>query len=134
MLSPSETAPVCNGGQLKVTCTTTGSFLRWNITLVESEIIPNTYERTFTSTGLNAMREPVVVNSTIISFIRTSAKGESPLISKLLVNPISRTFNGSRVKCIELPLGRSESTVVHVMDFDYRCKYGYSCMKISLIT
>ena len=93
--------------------------------------MPNTYVRTFTSTGTNSVREPITINSTVISFIRISAEGASPLISMLLINPITRAFNRSRVKCTEILLGTSLTTVVHVMDSDYHSyhsKCGYACM------
>ena len=120
----SEIAPACNGEQLKMTCTTTGSFLQWNVTLLESEAMINSYTRTFSSGDSSSKQPSITINSTMISFVRTSAEGVSPLISTLVISPISRTFNGSRVECIELPRGTSESsfTVVHVMDFDCNCK------------
>ena len=136
MVLPSEIAPACNGEQLKVTCTTTGSFLRWNITLVEGETMPMiSYTRYIASGGPSSEQTPVITNSTMISFLRTSAEGASPLISTVVINPVSRTLNGSRVECIELPLGTSESslTVVHVMEFDHNCKLRSVMQNASLV-
>ena len=123
MVVPSEIAPACNGEQLKVTCTITGSFLGWNITLVHNETMIS-YIRIITSDGPSSEQAPVITNSTMIRFLRTSTERASPLISTVVINPISGTLNGSRVECTELPQGISESsfTVVHVMEFDYNCK------------
>ena len=63
MLSPSEVARVCPGGDLAITCSTDGSFLEWNIT--PSFTIPGQPNRTrlvFVSQDL----EPIVLN--MISF------------------------------------------------------------------
>ena len=36
---------------------------------------------------------------------------------------ITRILNGTTVKCIELATSESATTVVHVMDLNFQCKY-----------
>ena len=49
-LSPLERAPVCSGGQLEFTCTTTGSHLEWRLSVIlENETIATDISRIFAS-------------------------------------------------------------------------------------
>ena len=120
-LSPSGIVTVCNGEKLELTCTITeGSLLRWNITLDQDEsetMTAKSFVRTFSSSGTSSEQTPVNTSSTMIAFMRNST---APLISTIV---ITRILNSTTVKCIELATSESATTVVHVMDLNFQCKY-----------
>ena len=57
------------------------------------------------------------VNSTISTYIRTSAQGESPLISTLSIDSVSIGFNRTVVHCSDVanPM-TSASTTIRIID------------------
>ena len=100
-ISPSAVAPVCQAGdQLELTCTTTtGMFHRWEITVLSENI---TYTTTpITSTGPSGVPPPLTISTSTITFSRLSGQDSSPLISKIVINPISSGMNGTVVSCFE---------------------------------
>ena len=105
MISPARTAYVCSGDQLELTCNTTGQFLEWSFSF-----IPNT--RTLTSLSQTDQTSHLVVNSTTFSFSRISGENSLPLISRLLVNPVRETLNGTMVRCRDVVSSETTSTVV----------------------
>ena len=129
-ISPSGIVPICNGEQTEVTCTVTeGSFLRWNITLPEDQVdghetmTAQYFLRTFSSSATSSEQSPANTSSAIITFVRSSARGDTPLISKIL---ISRILNGSTLKCIELATSESVNATVYLLmpltDLNLHCK------------
>lgn len=100
MISPSEVAPVCSAGQqLVLTCNTTERFLRWSFSLLNEEGNIMIYTRAVTSIDGSQQVSHIIVNSTSFMFSRTSSQGMLPLISKLLINPLSNGLNGTKVNC-----------------------------------
>ena len=95
-ISPPGIAGVCSGGQLELMCTTTGEFLQWrfsvtsglNDTLAVTRTIPAAVP------AGDAMLQ-FVVNSTMFNFSRTSAEGSLPMISKVIIGPVSSSLNGT---------------------------------------
>ena len=104
MLSPtSDLIPVCNGNQLKVTCSTTETFLRWNITLPQNgKSSINTYTRMVSSHSVTSLVSPILINSTRIDLHRSSVEGELPLISSLMISSVSTIINRTLLTCMEL--------------------------------
>ena len=109
-----------------MTCTVTeGSFLRWNITLLRDQgdgcetMTAHSFVRTFSSTATSSEQSPVNTSSAIITFVRSSATGHTPVVSEIL---ISRIVNGSTVKCIELATSESVTATVYIMDINLECK------------
>ena len=120
-ISPSEVASVCNGGQLEVTCTTTESFLRWNITLYQEAMTTgsDTFTRTVSSFGSTSEVSPLTINSSMFTFIRTSTEGHVPLMSTLLINPVTRMLNRTTVTCMQVSSPGSSTTVLHIIENVY---------------
>lgn len=117
-MSPLELAPVCSGGRLEVTCTTTETFLRWNITLRHQ---PRTFMRTLSSFGSPKV-SPLDVNSSIFTFTRTSTEGRVPLMSTLVINPVNRILNGTIVTCMQVSTPDSSAAVIHVLVENNYCE------------
>ena len=99
-ISPSAVAPVCQvGDQLELTCTTTGLFLRWEITNFPENM---THVQTpITSVGNSGIPPPLMISSSTITFSRLSGPNSSPLISRAVVNPVSSGLTGTVVNCFE---------------------------------
>ena len=70
-ISPSAVAPVCQvGDQLELTCTTTGIFLRWEVTVFPENM---THVQTpITSVGNSGIPPPLMISSSILNFSRIS--------------------------------------------------------------
>ena len=99
-ISPSGVAPVCQeGDQLELICTTTGIFLRWEITIFPENV---THVQTpITSVGSSGIPPSLMISSSTITFSRLSGPNISPLISRITINPVSNGLNGTVVNCFE---------------------------------
>ena len=117
-ISPSQTASVCRGAQLELTCTTTGSLLEWSFLLVpEGEKTARPYARVLHSQSVPATSD-LEVNSIIFIFLRISAEGSLPVISRLLINPVTDELNGTLVNCTDVLASETTSTSVSIMNED----------------
>ena len=117
IISPSETAPACIGGQLGLTCNVMGNFLEWSINISSTGDEP--YSRTF-SRYTETMG--FQINTTQFTFSRVSPQGSSPLVSVLLIGPISRYLNGTVVNCTDGTGGEISSTIIKIIT-DLRKSY-----------
>ena len=120
-LSPRERAPVCSGGQLELTCTTTGSHLEWRLSVIlENEATPTEVSRIFASSdsASDATVPPLMVNSTVFDFSRTSARNSLPVESRLLVGPVGNYLNGTVINCDDLESSESLSTAIIIVKRD----------------
>ena len=120
-ISPSGVATVCSGGQLELNCTIidNGNFalLVWNITL------PRVAENAATPVNVQAISSDsptdqtfhTVINSTNLTLSRISPPNSSPLVSRLLISPVSDHLNGTEVKCLNsLTSETSSVTVINI--------------------
>ena len=100
-LSPSSVAPVCQAGdQLELTCTSSGIVHRWEFTVFPENMTHTTSP--VTSQGTSGVpTEPLTFSSSMVTFFRLSGQNESPLVSRVGVNPVSTGLNGTVVKCFE---------------------------------
>ena len=114
-ISPSGLVSVCTGDQLELICTNvTGSILEWriNVTSVASNRI---YRRGITSEdGTDAQTHRLIINTSVLIFSRISKENEIPLASRLLVNPVSDSLNGTEVTCEDVTFS-SESTSMMII-------------------
>ena len=62
----------------------------------------------------------ITVNSTIITFMRTSAEGNSPLTSTLVINSVSGALNGTVVHCVDVGTLMAANTTICLFDM---CTY-----------
>ena len=110
-LSPPVSAPVCSEGQLELTCTTTGSQLEWRFSVILSEdkTTATDISRIFASShsASDATVPPLMANSTVFSFSRTSARNSLPVESRLLIGPVSNSLNGTVIDCDDLESSES---------------------------
>ena len=113
-------APVCSGGQLELMCTTGGIALEWRFRLfLENETIVTDIPRVFfSSDSASAAISRLMVNSTLFSFSRTSARNSLPLESSLVIGPISDHLNGTVINCIDLESLQNLSTTVVIIRRD----------------
>ena len=90
-LSPPGVAPVCSGGQLELTCTTTGGFLVWtfNVFRGNESTVTNILRNILSTDSAGGAMSELIVNSTMFNFSRTSAQDRLPVMSRLLINPVS---------------------------------------------
>ena len=109
-ISPSGVVTVCSGDQLELTCTITDSdtftILRWNATEITGLDVA-----VDTSSPTNQTRHRMI-NSTNITFSRISSQNSSPLVSRLLINPVSNQLNGTQVRCVNGITAQTSSVAV----------------------
>ena len=117
-VSPPETALVCRGHQLDLTCNVTGSFLQWRIspTVHEGETTAKTHTFIVTSLSPHDQTQNLQVNSTLLTFSRNSAQNIVPLVSKLIINATSHRLNGTMVTCSDVETSESVSTTINIIN------------------
>ena len=127
-ISPSSgVALVCFGGHLELMCTTslTGQFLRWSFSLIRgSDTTPTLFTRTIIpSVPASDAVSYLIVNSVTFNFSRISAQNDLPLMSQLLMGPVSRGLNGTEVNCEDLSTSETAVTVINVIECQCPGKY-----------
>ena len=116
MISPSGIASVCSGGHLDITCTTSGTFIRWYIRPENENSASRTYTRTLSSLNVVSSVASLMINSTMFSFSRISTQGTLPLSSRLEISPVSEILNGTEVKCEDVTaMVNSSATTVNII-------------------
>ena len=117
-LSPMMVAPVCRvGDPLQITCTASVEFIRQSIVVVNEQGMDE--EITTIRNSLDPSTSPTerIINSTTITFTRTSAQGASPLISTLSIDSVSISLNGTVVNCMDANNQMvSASTTIYIID------------------
>ena len=97
-------AQVCLGQQFEVTCITNESNLVWSFVppLIDNQGNLIRVEWVIGSQDLTEQRQGIPVNSTSITFVRTSMQHDSPLVSTMTVINSSTGLNMITVSCAEL--------------------------------
>ena len=117
-LSPMKLAPVCRvGDPLQLSCTASVQFIKWSIlqaneygALVE---VVNAAQINSRDSNQISQRE---VNSTTLTFIRTSAEGDLPLISTLTTDSVSIGLNGTVICCSDLANQMTSASTIQIID------------------
>ena len=118
-LSPMMVAPVCRvGDPLTITYTAFVQFIGWRIMVFNER---GTLEEIIAFSNSRDTSQQVsflTVNSTTFTFMRSSARGASPLTSTLSIDSVSIGLNGTVVHCREEEgsMPASESTTIQVFD------------------
>jgi hypothetical protein len=113
-LSPSGVAPVClSGDQLELTCTITGELLQWRFSVVRGNDTTAT-KITRTITSISSTRSPLTVNSMVFNFSRISAHDRMPVMSRLVISPVSNSLNGTVMNCEDVDTREESSTTIIV--------------------
>ena len=107
------------GDPLQLTCTTSVEFLEWHMRVINEQ--GGLHEITAFSNSRDVARQltRMVVNDTSFTFMRTSARNDTPLVSTLAINSTSIDLNGTVVRCMDAnnPM-TSASTTIQIMDLD----------------
>ena len=114
-LSSMSVAPVCHvGDELQITCTASVEFIRWSILKANEQgiLVEAVTSAQINSLDANQMVQRIV-NSSSLSFTRSSAQRASPLISTLSIDSISIGFNGTVVLCADVanPMTSASTTI-----------------------
>lgn len=124
-ISPPGMALVCNGDQLELTCNVTGMFLEWNLFRIdETSTARHFMRRPITADGpADIQTFPVDYNSTTFTFSRTSAQGSPVLTSRVLINEVKDSLNGTMVTCLDVisPNMESSSTIIVIINRQIQC-------------
>ncbi len=120
-ISPSgqgvDVAPVCQAGdQLELMCTTTsGTDHRWEFTVFPENV--SYTRRPVSSTGVSGIpTTPLSIGTSMITFLRLSGQNVLPLISRIIIDPVSSTLNGTVVNCFELATNLVATTTIQIID------------------
>ena len=119
-LSPNimSVAPVCHVGDLlQLTCTASVEFLEWNMSVVNEHGRLRVITAFRNSRDMTQQPTLVVVNDTSFTFMRSSARNATPLVSTLAINSTSIGLNGTVVRCSDVadPM-ISASTTIQIID------------------
>ena len=125
-LSPMTVATVCHvGDPLQITCTASVEFIKWSVLQANKEIFSPVH---INSRDSSVQMSQIVVEPATFTFVRTSVRGTSPLISTLSIDSLNTE---TTVKCTDVgnPL-TSASTIIQIINSSnskliiiVRCKY-----------
>ena len=122
-ISPLSVASVCSEDQLELMCNATGMFLEWNISQIDVEtgVARQFIRRSITADGpADIQTFPVQYNSTIFTFSRTSFQGSPVLTSKVVINSVKESLNGTVVTCVDVTSPRRESSSTTIVIINSR--------------
>ena len=115
-ISPSAVAPVCQvGGELELTCTSSGTIHRWEVTVMMPQTM--TYELT-PILSIGGMPQLVMINNSTFTTSKLSGEDSLPLMSRIVVSPVSAALNGTVVNCFEgsSSIESVATTVIRIID------------------
>ena len=76
--------------------------------------------------GESQQNSSFIVNSTSFNVLRVSGQDESPLVSRLVISPVSNGLNWTEVNCTELAINNENtamaSTTLSVIGDFHTCK------------
>ena len=77
--------------------------------ILENDTTATDIARIFVSSdsASDAAVPPLMVNSTVFDFSRTSARNSLPVESRLLIGPVSNSLNGTVIDCDDLESSES---------------------------
>jgi hypothetical protein len=98
-------------------CNTTERFLEWSFSLIpENETAPMRYTRNLQNSGLHHTQLfDQTIGSTTFIYSRSSAENAVPVISTLLISPVSEDLNGTVVNCTDVTTSDTVSTTINVI-------------------
>ena len=116
-VSPSPVAPVCQeGDQLELTCTSSGTFHRWEFTVFPENV---SYTATpVTSAGTSGVSQTLTFSGSMIIFSRLSGQDVLPLVSRTVVSPVRSGLNRTVVNCFEgiSSINSVATTTIRIID------------------
>ena len=109
VISPPEVAPVCDGGQLELNCTTMGSVLKWRI------IPEQNHSQLMAMTHYPTRNHSFQYGDSTVMFTRLSHPIQLTSY-RIVISPVSSSLNGTEVKCTDLENQESSSTIINVVN------------------
>ena len=104
---------MCGGDQLELMCTTTGDLLQWRFSVIRGNDTSATdFRRIISSTSSKMLQ--LTVDSIVFNFSRISAHDSIPLMSTLVISPVSNRLNGTVVNCESVDRAEVPSTTIIV--------------------
>ena len=100
-----DVSPVCDGGQLELNCTITGSILQWRIIPDQNHSQLSTW-RYVTTRNQSFQYSDSTITITVISHPM------EVYYSGIVINPVYRYLDGADVKCTDLEDQESSSSTV----------------------
>ena len=125
-ISPPGIASVCNGDQLELMCNTTGRLLEWRFFQADETGTTREFARRgITADGPHDIQtfNQTVLNSTIFTFLRTSAQDSLVLTSKVVIRTVRDiSLNGTVVICMDVasPSMESSSTTIMIINSHFQ--------------
>ena len=121
-LSPPSVAPVCSGGEIELTCSVPGPLLTWSFqeTIINGMVINRYPGDVNVQTGGDTERQSrlVTVNSVNFTYSRLSPPNALPLVSRLVISPVSESHNGTELTCTDAMSTNSSSSTFYVVNKD----------------
>ena len=103
---------ICEGEQVELTCSTNVSILGWASSPLQNEQGQmRTFNRFISSVGASQQVSYMTVNSTLFNVSRVSSENDLPLVSRLLIDPVVKSLNGTEVNCTERGMNNENNTV-----------------------
>ena len=111
---------MCDGDRLELTCTITdpgSSLLEWTLTPTTLFMISmDLYRAIDSSTPSDQTTTHWMINSTLFTLSRISAQNEFPVVSRLLIDPLTTDLNRIVVNCRAVSIMESATTIVYVLN------------------
>ena len=106
---------VCDGDQLELMCIISdpGSNLEW--TIAPATIFTG-QSRAIDAQGDQLQTLSFIINSTKFTFSRISTKDEFPLVSRLLISPVTTGLNETAVNCKDVIAMETVSAIFYVFN------------------
>ena len=116
-MTPSEEATViCEGEELELICTSNETFLQWSWSLQIEPGKVSEHSRFISSTDASQQIDSVSVNSTSFHISRVSHQGRLPLVSRLLISPVSLKVNAViTANCTEVLVDGMASITINMV-------------------
>ena len=104
-----EVSPACDGGQLELNCTITGSALQWRI-------IPDQNQSQLSLVPHIPLRnQSFEYGGSTVVFVILSHSMEMTTY-RTLISPVSSSLNGTEVECTDLEDQESSTTIIWVLN------------------
>ena len=136
ILTPSEEAAVlCEGEELELICTSNNeTYLQWSWSLQIEYGKVLEYSRFISSMDMSQQENSVSVNSTSFYISRVSHQGRLPLVSRLLISPVSLQVNAVTIaNCTEVGADGMASITINMVGNINASRYHQVSLKLLLI-
>ena len=121
---PREAAIICEGEPLELTCSTNVTILGWSSSpLMNEQGQVQRFMRFISSIGVSQQVSNMTFNSTLFNVSRVSSQDELPLVSRLVIIPVSKDLNGTKINCTEQRTSNeTASTTINVMNVHHKMR------------